>query len=112
MNERHNLGDLIQSLQEHEAESARQLVGWSLALGRSGASILRHLMDSAILFGSGRALTLLLENIHMGPGQLDLVHLVSKWYEIFVFCTFAVFSLIEVWQAKLAEMRSAGAALR
>lgn len=93
-------------------ESARQLVGASLVLGRSGASVLRHFIDSVILFLLGRALQFLLERINPGSDQLQLVHLLSKWYETAIFGSFAVFSCIEIWHGKYREMRRMDAAQR
>ena len=99
------LRQLFESLNEDEAGAARQLLGMSLLLGSPGLAVLRHFLDSLLLFGLGRLLLLFLERIGMPAGEIGLIHECSKWYEIALFVSFAVFSLIDIFRAKFSWSR-------
>ncbi len=78
------------------------MLGISLFLGSPGLAVLRHFLDSLLLFGLGRLLLLFLERIGMPAGEIGLIHDCSKWYEIALFVSFAVFSLIDIFRAKFS----------
>lgn len=99
---------IIEGLSEDETQAARQLLGMSMALGPSGAVVLRHFLDSLFLFALGRLLLFLLERIGTSHDQIELVHIVSKWYEIGLFVSFALFSLQDVYQARFGWGRGRG----
>ncbi len=99
------LRQLFESLTEDETAAARQLLGISLLLGSPGLAVLRHFLDSLLLFGLGRLLLLFLERIGMPSGEIGLIHECSKWYEIALFVSFAVFSLIDIFRAKFSWLR-------
>jgi hypothetical protein len=94
---------LLDALNKEESEAARQLIGMSLFLGSTGLPVLRHFLDSLLLFGLGRLLVLFLEWIGMPADEVELIHKLSKWYEAMLFSTFAVFSLIDIYRARFGR---------
>ena len=44
---------ILGALNAQEAEAARQLLGLSLFVGASGLAVLRHFLDSLLMFGLG-----------------------------------------------------------
>ena len=97
------LHQILGALNAQEADAARQLLGLSLFVGASGLAVLRHFLDSLLMFGLGRLLVLFVEWIGMPPAELDLIHALSKWYEIALFGSFAAFSLFDVFQVRFGR---------
>jgi hypothetical protein len=103
---RQKLHQLLDGLHDQEADTARQLMGFGLALGPSGATVFHHFLDRVVLFGLGRLLQWLLEHIGLPQSETDSIHTLSRWYEISLFCSFAVFSMVDIFRIKfLAEIK-------
>ena len=104
-----NLHQLLDGLNKEEAEAARQLLGISLFLGAPGLAVLRHFLDSLLLFGLGRLLVLFLERIGMPAREVESVHALSSWFELTLFASFAGFSLLDIFKARFgAHARRTG----
>lgn len=92
-------------LRRDELDAARQLMGLAVGLGPVGVLCLKHLMESLVLFGSGRLLLFLLERIGLDPGVQQQIHFVSHWYEIGVFVSFTLFCAVEMLVSRVREVR-------
>ena len=102
----HTVSESIQ-LRREELDAARQRMGLAVGLGPVGVLCLKHLMESLILFGSGRLLLLLLDRIGLDALVHSQIHVVSHWYEISVFVSFTVFCGIELIAVRVREVRGA-----
>ncbi len=76
------------------------MLGISLFLGTPGLAVLRHFLDSLLLFGLGRLLVLFLERIGMPAREIESVHKLASWFELTVFASFAGFSLLDIFKAR------------
>jgi len=97
-------GEAIQ-LRAEEAEAARQLMGLAVGLGPVGVVCLKHLLESLLLFASGRALLAVTERIGLDAGIQRHVHQVSHWYELSLFVFFSVFCAVQLVVSRVREFR-------
>lgn len=92
-------------LRGEELDAARQLLGLAVGLGPSGVLCLKHLLESLMLFATGRALVFALERIGLSAAAQEQIHLVSHWYELGVFLMFTLFCGVQLLLTRIRELR-------